>query len=242
MTESFLRTGPVPRYVQLADVLRQRIRRGVWAPGDLVPSIESLMREFEVARVTVRQAINLLAQDGLLSPQRGRGTFVTAEAGRDRRLVVHGTLDKLAEMYRGDRPDLSNIAETDELPPLTERDGRPAPSYFHMRRVHARDGERYCIASIYIDERVYGLAPERLRTEVVLPILTALEGVEICDGHQSMHIATADVGIATDLRIALNAPVVEVRRLLRTADQTVIYFCDAIYRGDYVRLEMDLTP
>lgn len=70
--------SPVPRYAQLADLFRGRIARGVWVPGGTLPSIEQLMREFEVARVTVRQAINLLAKDGLVSPQRGRGTFVNA--------------------------------------------------------------------------------------------------------------------------------------------------------------------
>lgn len=242
VTRTLLHAGPVPRYVQLADVMRQRIARGVWAPGDVVPSIESLMHEFDVARVTVRQAIQLMAREGLLSPQRGRGTFVTAEAGRDRRLVVHTTLGKLVEMYRGDTPDLLNISESGDMPILTEKDGTSAPSYFHMRRVHAREGERYCVASIYIDERVYRLATERLRNEVVLPILTSLPGVEIAGGHQSMHISTADVEIANVLHIRLNAPVVEVRRVLRAPDGIVIYLCDAVYRGDYVRLEMDLEP
>lgn len=220
--------------------MRQRIARGVWAPGEAVPSIENLMREFGVARVTVRQAIRLMAQEGLLSPQRGRGTFVTAEAGRDRRLVVHTTLDKLVEMYRGDTPVLSNIQESHEQPVLAESEGVAAPSYFHMRRVHERDGERYCVASIYIDERVFGRAPERLRREVVLPILTSLPGVDITAGHQSMNISTADMTIAADLNIRLNAPVAEVRRMLRTRDGTVIYLCEATYRGDYIRLEMDL--
>ena len=71
----------MPRYAQLADLLRQRIARGVWPPGTQLPSLEALMQEFDVARVTVRQAIDLLAREGLVSPQRGRGTFVTGAAG-----------------------------------------------------------------------------------------------------------------------------------------------------------------
>lgn len=241
MTRTVFSPGPVPRYAQLADVMRQRIHRGIWRTGTRIPSIEALMQEFDVARVTVRQAIQLLAREGLLSPERGRGTFVTEEAARDRRLVVHTTLEKLVSMYRGDRPTLANIAETEEFPPLTEEDGIAAASYTHMRRIHSREGERYCLASIYIATDVFERAPDKLRSEVVLPILTSLEGVTIVDGHQSMRITTADTSLATDLRIPLNAPVAEVRRLLRGPDGVVIYFCEAIYRGDYVRLEMDLT-
>lgn len=231
---------PIPRYVQLADVMRQRIAKGHWAPGDVLPSIEELMREFEVARVTVRQAARLLAEEGLLSPQRGRGTFVTAAAGRKRKLVVETTLAELVEMYRGDTPDLSNIIESDEQPILTERDGSPAPHYFHMRRVHSREGEHYCVVSIFIDDRVFRLAPATFRREVVLPVLTSLPGVTIAAAHQTLHISSADLEVARDLEVPVNAPVAEVRRVLRGPDGSVIYLGEATYRGDYIRLEMDL--
>ena len=233
---------PIPRYVQLADLMRQRIAKGVWAPGAILPSIDMLMAEFNVARITVRQATKLLALEGLLSPERGRGTFVTAKAGRKRRLVVETTLHDLVEMYRGDKPDLSNIIESDESPILTESDGLAAPKYFHMRRVHAREGEKYCVVSIYIDDRVFGLAPDRLRHEVVLPILTSLPGVTIATARQTLNISTADMEVARLLDVPVNTPIGEVRRVLNAPDGTVIYLGEATYRGDYICLEMDLKP
>lgn len=233
---------PIPRYVQLADLMRQRIAKGMWAPGAMLPSIDKLMAEFHVARITVRQAIQLLAVDGILSPERGRGTFVTAKAGRKRKLVVQTTLHDLVEMYRGDKPDLSNIFESDEAPVLTEGDGLAAPKYVHMRRVHAREGEKYCVVSIYIDDRVFALAPRRLRREVVLPILTSLPGVTIAKARQTLHISTADIEVAQQLDVPVNTPIGEVRRVLNAPDGTVLYLGEAAYRGDYIRLEMDLKP
>src|SRR5689334_12149663 len=96
--------SPVPRYAQLADVLRGRIARGHWRRGERVPTLEALMREFGVARVTVRQAVELLAREGLLSAQQGRGTFVTAEPASSKRLHLQTSLAELAEVYRHDRP------------------------------------------------------------------------------------------------------------------------------------------
>ena len=52
--------SPVPLYAQLADLLRQRVLRRLWEPGTKVPSLEALVAEFQVARVTVRQAIDIL--------------------------------------------------------------------------------------------------------------------------------------------------------------------------------------
>src|SRR6188768_3750632 len=100
--------SPVPRYAQLADVLRGRIARGLLKRGDQLPTLEELMQEFDVARVTVRQAIELLSREGLLSAQQGRGTFVTGvPSGLERPLRLQTTLLELAEVYRHDKPRLT---------------------------------------------------------------------------------------------------------------------------------------
>src|SRR5690242_11908209 len=112
------RGSPMPRYAQLADVFRQRIARNVWPPGTKLPTLEALMGEFGVARVTVRQAMELLAREGLVSPERGRGTFVTAQPQRDKRLVLETSLQALADVYRDDRPNLTLIDEASASPRL----------------------------------------------------------------------------------------------------------------------------
>lgn len=232
----------IPRYVQLADIFRQRIARGTWPAGTMLPSIEALMREFSVARVTVRQAVKLLAAEDLVVPQRGRGTGVNAVPGARRLLRVDTTLADLVEMYRGDKPVLTNIAESDASPDLRAGDGSPAPSYFHMRRVHARDGVKYCVISMYIDDRIFRRARSRFRHEVVLPVLFSLPGITIGRARQTMHIAKADVEIAGLLGIPVGEPMAEVRRVLSAPDGTVLYVADVAYRGDYVHLDIDLKP
>jgi GntR family transcriptional regulator len=234
---------PIPRYVQLAELFRQRVDKGEWPPGRRLPSIDELMAQFDVARVTVRQAIALLADEGLLSPERGRGTFVTAKAGARRQLRVETTLGDLVEMYRGDRPEHSTLEESVTSPPAIKAgDGTPAPKYFHMRRVHSRDGERYCVIAIYIDHRVYRRAPGRFRRELVLPVLTSLPGLKITSGRQTLTISKADVETSRLLGVALNTPMAEVRRILCDEHGTIIYLADVSYRGDYIHLEMDLKP
>lgn len=65
-----------PLYVQIERTIRDRILSGDWKPGDQIPSEEQLCEDFGVSRVTIRQALRILADDGLLSRGRGRGTFV----------------------------------------------------------------------------------------------------------------------------------------------------------------------
>jgi GntR family transcriptional regulator len=234
--------GPMPRYAQLADIFRQRIARNRWPPGTKLPTLEALMREFDVARVTVRQAMELLARDGLVSAERGRGTFVTAQPVRDRGLMLETSLQALADVYRNDTPNLTLIEEAAASPRLHARDGTPAPQYRFMRRVHSRNGEAYCVISIYLDERVFRMAPRRFRRETVVPLLLDLPRVTVARAWQTLEIGTADVTVARHLGIPVNAPVAEVRRVCQDERQTVIYLGEVTYRGDYIHLEMDLKP
>jgi GntR family transcriptional regulator len=239
MSAQFL-DSPVPRYLQLADLLRQRIARGVWLQDHKLPSLEELTREFGLARVTVRQAIDLLAREGLVSPQQGRGTFVTGTPRRDRFISVVASLEELARLYEDTQPEIVNIDEAATSPPLAAGEGSPAPRYAFMRRVHHRDGHAYCVIDIYLDERIFRLAPEKFRARTVIPLLVAMKKVKIAHAHQVLTIGTADSDVARLLELPLSAPVAEVRRIFKDASGTVIYLADVTYRGDAIRVEMDL--
>jgi GntR family transcriptional regulator len=67
----------VSRYAQLAGELRQRIVGGEWGAGTPIPAETDLAQQFGVALGTVRQAIAMLAADGLVQRIHGKGTFVT---------------------------------------------------------------------------------------------------------------------------------------------------------------------
>ena len=232
----------IPIYLQVADVLRQRIARGVWPQGHRLPSLEELQQEFGVARVTMRQSIALLAHDGLLSPQRGRGTFVTGRPSAARSISVVTTLDQLVHLYRETQPMILNIDEGDAVAPLRPEDGTPAERYISMRRVHSHAGEPYCVIDIYLDEKIFRRSPGRFRNQTVIPILTTMKGVTIAQAHQVLTIGTADVEVARFLGIAVNAPVALVRRVFRDPDSRVIYLGEVCYRGDAIHLDMNLKP
>jgi GntR family phosphonate transport system transcriptional regulator len=71
-----------PLYARIADELRQNIDQGVYRIGDRLPTEMQLAARYAVNRHTVRQAIALLKQEGLLRVDQGRGTFVAAQTIR----------------------------------------------------------------------------------------------------------------------------------------------------------------
>jgi GntR family transcriptional regulator len=67
----------VPLYHQLEKILRKRIHNGQLESGNLFPTDQQLCEEFGVSRITVRQALKILEDDGLVKREQGRGTFVS---------------------------------------------------------------------------------------------------------------------------------------------------------------------
>jgi len=232
----------VPKYAQIADIFRQRISRGIWAQGLRLPANEELAAEFGVSRVTVRQAVDLLARDGIIEARQGRGTFITGTLKRDHWLKVETTLSDLAEVYRDTSPEIINISESRTDAPLLPEDGKAAAHYVYMRRVHSRDARPYCVISIYLDEKIFRKSPKRFRKETVIPILKDMRDPAISSARQTLTIGTADLEAARLLQVPLNSPVAEVRRVFTTADRTVIYLGEVTYRGDFIRIDMDLRP
>jgi GntR family transcriptional regulator len=235
-----LDNAQVPLNVQLAELFRQRIVKGMWKEGEKLPSLDKLVEEFEVARVTVRQAVDRLTRDGLVSPQRGRGTFVTGAPSSDRWLRVETSLRKLADVYRDTQPMILNIDESRRSPRLSEADGVAAPKYVYMRRIHANEGRPYCVIDIYLDAEIFARHPARFRKETVIPLLMAMPSVKIATARQVLTISTADLEVARHLGINVNAPVADVRRVFTGPKRRVIYLGEVTYRGDFVHVEFDL--
>jgi GntR family transcriptional regulator len=76
-TAQLTHTPGQSRYGKLALALRDRILQGEWAPGDVIPAESALAQSYGVALGTLRQALALLVEDGVLQRRHGKGTFVT---------------------------------------------------------------------------------------------------------------------------------------------------------------------
>ena len=72
--------SPEHPYVQLAGILRERLRAGELGPR--MPSITELSEEIELSAATAKRALGLLREEGLIYSVKGRGTFVTKPAER----------------------------------------------------------------------------------------------------------------------------------------------------------------
>lgn len=72
------KSSPVPIYFQIEQGIREKSKKEL-KPGDMIPSEREYAEKFQISRMTVRQAINNLVNEGYLERVRGKGTFVTVK-------------------------------------------------------------------------------------------------------------------------------------------------------------------
>ena len=97
-----------PAYAQLVRILTGQIAAGVFRPGDRLPSEAQLCERYGVSPMTVRRVVNILADQGLVTTERGRGTFV--------RPLELGTatfdLGRLQQLFRDEDQSAVKLLET----------------------------------------------------------------------------------------------------------------------------------
>ena len=229
----------VPRYLQVASVLRRRIRDGHWLVGDKIATLEELEGEFNVARVTVRQAIDLLQGEGLVKSFQGRGTFVTKAVQNDRWMQLATDWESLIAPIRDHVPNVLP-SEPRPVPRIEEDDGTPAPAYVFLRSVQKRAGKPYAYARVHVAKHVYARGPKQFSSRVALAVLSEMKNLAIARAHQTVVVGAADIEAARHLGIALNAPTAEARCVVTDKKGVIIYIGEITYPGDYVRLNIEL--
>lgn len=230
----------VPLYLQVATALRQRIARGDWGPGGKIATLEELEKEYQVARVTVRHAVEVLQKEGLVQRRQGRGTFVAKHLDESRWLHVEAAWEALISPIKDNVPRMISVPNPPARPRLESGEAQLAPNYQFLRSVQYSGGEPCAVASVYLAEDVYLRAADRFMTHTALPVLISLPDVTIRDAHQTMVIGAADMEVASLLNTALNAPTMEARCVVIDEDGVAIYVGEIVYRGDSIRLSIDL--
>lgn len=230
-----------PLYSRIAMLMRQRILAGQWAPRSQIPTIDGLMAEFGASRVTIRLALDMLERDGLIERFRGKGTFVTDRGEGFYRIRLGQKWHTLIEALEGTIPRLLETVD-DVLPPGDEGLGgcRLAESYVRLKRVHVRQNIAFAVMHIHLHRGWYRSAADRFNHELVIPVLQSLEGLKIGRAHQSLSIGCAEPEVAAHLGVPMGVPVGMLRRVICDEDGVAVYVGDYTYRGDMIRMEVDL--
>jgi DNA-binding GntR family transcriptional regulator len=140
-----------PKYAQVVTEIKQRIERGTYPPGSLLPSEHQLVAEFGVSRPTIVKSLGALRQDGWIDTQQGKGSFVRgrpAFADAERTRPAHDVLELAEAELSG---ELVQAGVKLAPPHITALLGlQPGARAFMRQRLLTDDGEPVELASTWL--------------------------------------------------------------------------------------------
>jgi GntR family transcriptional regulator len=226
-----------PAYVRIAAALRDRIQAGELAPHTLVPSERELSRDFEVSRMTARQALVVLEGEGAVYRRPPRGTFV-AEPRLPLRL---GSFS--AEIARaGHRPTAELLwAEVQKSTPLVaDALGLPPGAPVHaLQRLRCVDGDPLAIeTSYYPTDRTPGLLDQPLDGSL-WDLLDEHYDIHLARASATIEVITLDGSASEHLSVRAAAPGILLVRRTYDTDDRCIEFARDTYRADRAAFQLD---
>lgn len=235
-------SGATALYAQLASVLRSRILSGEWAAGEAIPSIEELCTSYSLGRITVRQALQILSDEGLVSSQRGRRTYVTYTHEDPRGKPLFSSIASIEQRVPNYSIRLLTRASAQGLPPGRWPVGHDIGPYVHIRKLDQEGDQPYSLSSIYLAEDLYKRFPKNSEASYKLAQLAVKYAKPaVALARERLTVEPADFEAATALGYPMAAPVARAERVFCDTKDRVIYYGVAIYRGDRFGLERDLS-
>lgn len=234
--------NPTPLYYQIYLHYRHQILSGMLRKDQRLPSEEELASAFGVSRITAKRSMNELAEEGLVTRNRGRGTTVSYTAP-DRPVPdgFSGLLENLVNIAATTTVDvlsLDYVIPTAEIRELLELDEGALVQRAERRR--SRGGEPFSYILSYLPERIGRTFDAGDLT--ANPILRLIEasGHQIEAARQTVTAVAAEPIVAGALKTPVGAPLLKVSRLVRDASNRPIQFIEVLYRPDMYHLEMNL--
>lgn len=223
------------RYVQLAETFRRQIAEGKWTVGERLPTVAALASAHGVAKITVRQAMDILAREALISRSPGRGTHVTATPPFVRFQNLRA--DWSSFMHGGGTTEVIGEWRCVQLPKGAAEPYASDELFDHLRVIGRRaKGVPVSLRNVYVVQDIFDEVRARLSGDAVINVL-ADYATEIVIYNQ-IHTASAET--AALLQVHIGAPLLTGRHVGLDAKKRVMFVDFPSLRGDQVKYEIRL--
>ena len=227
-------SGRTQLYFQLYDILYREIRDGVYKPGQLLPTESTLMEQYHISRITVRKALDLLMNDGLIARRRGLGTFVQNKK-------VEQTLTRVEhfanEMEK--RGVASSVTMLANEPLYASRaiagwlDIEEGDELIRVERLRYADGVPMCIENSHlIRSRCPGVQGQDFSRRSLRRFLEEEYGIVWKRASQRIYAVSAGARAAGYLGIKEGDPLLYIERVSYDTDDRPGEYLQAWDRGD----------
>lgn len=231
-------TSPTPLYHRIYVVLRERLVSGYYPAGGLLPSEAELQESFDVSRITIRKAMEMLVHEGLINRKRGSGTYAverknTSNFAKSYVTDVYDLLGYLNAVGLGTSLRVIS-SEVKEAPArICKLLDHPLQEPLHCTmRARNLDGQPYSLSLAYLlPERGKGIDKAMLATASMIDLVQS-NGAVVHSVEQVLTATLADETVARHLHTPIGAPVMRVTRVFWDQDNQPFYVAEIFYRSD----------
>ncbi|HXN21816.1 MAG TPA: GntR family transcriptional regulator [Candidatus Dormibacteraeota bacterium] len=243
MKNSLDRNSFIPLYAQIHRRLRRLIDSGEIAPGAPVPSERELSEEYDVSRMTARQALRALRQNGLVSQERGLGTFVSKwKVDVHTRNLVGFNEDM---RRRGLKPSSRLILISPE--PASQQAAqklgiRRGDEVYRLERLRLANREPMAYETNFIPAALCpGLHKHNFEKESLYDLFQKEYGIRLYRAAEVLEAAAAMKPAAGHLGVEAGTPVLVVHRVVYSDTDNAVESVKTVYRADRYRATFHLT-
>ncbi|WP_338780365.1 phosphonate metabolism transcriptional regulator PhnF [Metabacillus sp. FJAT-52054] len=233
--------SPVPIYFQVEENIKDKISSGEWKSGEAIPSERQFCEQYSISRMTVRQAISNLVNEGILERKRGRGTFVSAPKLNQELTGITSFTEQMAEQGKKPETMIISFERTAASKQAAKELGLTQnEEMYKVKRIRLADGEAMAYETLYMPVHLF---PDMTKKHAEGSIYHYIESdccMPIQYGKQELEAAEAGKKAAEALKLAEGAPVLKIQRTSFTADHQPVEYTKTIYRGDRYKYVMEL--
>lgn len=222
----------VPAYIRIHDAIKKEIDGGVWEIGQRLPSERDLADDYEVSRMTLRQAITLLVEEGILERRVGSGTYVASHRVQEK---MRGTTS-FTEIVRSQGKTPSSQLISYQRKPANETEIqqlqlKATDTVVRMERVRFADNVPLVFEVASIPEKLIQSFNQEDITEHFFQTLTD-NGYEIGKSQQRIYAKNASERVANYLKVPKNHAVLALTQISYFTDGRPFEYVHSQYVGD----------
>ncbi|MCK1190700.1 GntR family transcriptional regulator [Streptococcus uberis] len=222
----------LPAYIKIHDAIKKDIDEGVWLIGNRLPSERDLADHFEVSRMTLRQAVTLLVEEGILERRVGSGTYVASHRVRDK---MRGTTSFTEIVHsQGKTPSSKLISYQRQLASDTEIKElqlEPSDYVIRMERIRYADNVPLVFEVASIPEK---FIKDMKRDEITEHFFKTLvsHGFEIGKSRQTIYAKTASERVASYLSVSRGHAILALTQVSYFSNGNPFEYVRSQYVGD----------
>ena len=241
------RGGFIPRYIQLRDILKELINTQKLLPGDQIPSENELSSAFNISRMTVRQAIQELMREGIVTIRRGEGTFVSSVPHTQMLLKLEGFSSEMAKLgYRNHSRVLSveKISSFQHYELAYSGLGKsPGDPLVKISRIRFVEDTPFALETSFLPYNTgKGLLEPRMADNMSIYNYIEKElHVRLSRADHIIQPDLADSQTAQHLEIEAGSPILKLHGTTYSMTNKAIEYLEGIYRGDQYELKVVIT-